>query len=423
MSVFITTVFQPTVTIEVSDSEYNGLVKQGLVYSVNGGPPTKFPTLPSDILGAIAEQVGKSGDGRYALRGDTPVELTTSGATGRFLPETSVYNWKSSNTLRFRTALGKAIAGTARCNIVASGESTTAGRGLTNTESAYPAFMRKTLAARGIPLSGNGASRPGRGESAVVDAFTTISSGWSVQGQQSYIGSSTAGSTLTITGTGPTLTLISSNYGSGTFSYAVDGGAATNVSNSGASSLQVTSVTGLSAGAHTVVITVVSGAVNFYSAEFATTTGVSVTNAGSSGSTINLWQPGQFFNNLGATLSHNPHLVLFGMQINDLAAGTAVATFKAGIVATVTAIKAVSDVVLCTSNAASGTWTVDQWSAYNVALYQVADSLDIPLIDVSFRAPSYAVNNAAGLMLDTYHPNANYYAERGNHHARVLLGP
>lgn len=58
MSVNITTVFQPAVTITVTDQEYQALVRQGLVYSVNGGPPVIAPPISPDVLAEIGRQVG-----------------------------------------------------------------------------------------------------------------------------------------------------------------------------------------------------------------------------------------------------------------------------------------------------------------------------------------------------------------------------
>lgn len=248
---------------------------------------------------------------------------------------------------------------------------------------------------------------------------------WSPGPQYLYALSSTAGAKMTVTGTGTgtTLAIIISQYGGGSVTYAIDGQAAVTVTASGAQSLQTITVTGLAAGNHTVVITSTNGTVYIYSVEFALSTGISVTNGGASGSTVSaFWAPGTFYNDLGAVLQQNPHLVLFGMQINDLAQGTTPAAYFTALQGVLSAIQAVSDVVLCTSNAAAGAWSPAQWSAFNAVQYQLADQLNIPLIDVSWRAPSYNVNNAAGIMLDGYHPNQNYYAERCGHHARALLG-
>lgn len=57
MSVNITTVFQPTVTITVTDQEYQSLLAQNLVLTVNGGPPIVRPQLSTDIILEIARQL------------------------------------------------------------------------------------------------------------------------------------------------------------------------------------------------------------------------------------------------------------------------------------------------------------------------------------------------------------------------------
>lgn len=57
MSVNITTVFQPTVTITVSDTEYLSLLNQHLVNSVEGGAPVIRPVLSPEIEAELVRQI------------------------------------------------------------------------------------------------------------------------------------------------------------------------------------------------------------------------------------------------------------------------------------------------------------------------------------------------------------------------------
>lgn len=57
MSVNITTVFQPTVTITVSDTEYQSLLNQHLVNSVEGGAPVYRPVLSPELQAELIRQI------------------------------------------------------------------------------------------------------------------------------------------------------------------------------------------------------------------------------------------------------------------------------------------------------------------------------------------------------------------------------
>lgn len=67
MSANITTVFQPTVTITVSDQELASLLAQNLVLTVNGGPPIVRPVLPPDLQAELVRQVSIATDPNGAL--------------------------------------------------------------------------------------------------------------------------------------------------------------------------------------------------------------------------------------------------------------------------------------------------------------------------------------------------------------------
>lgn len=62
MSANITTVFQPTVTITVSDQELASLLAQNLVLTVNGGPPIVRPVLPPELQAELNRQVALATD-------------------------------------------------------------------------------------------------------------------------------------------------------------------------------------------------------------------------------------------------------------------------------------------------------------------------------------------------------------------------
>lgn len=67
MSANITTVFQPTVTITVSDQELASLLAQNLVLTVDGGPPIRRPVLSPELQAELLRQVALATDPSSAL--------------------------------------------------------------------------------------------------------------------------------------------------------------------------------------------------------------------------------------------------------------------------------------------------------------------------------------------------------------------
>lgn len=99
MSANITTVFQPTVTITVSDQELASLLAQNLVLTVNGGPPIVRPVLPADLQAELVRQIavaigngGKAGlsfdatTGLYSVVGGTGNPIVSADASTGKLP-------------------------------------------------------------------------------------------------------------------------------------------------------------------------------------------------------------------------------------------------------------------------------------------------------------------------------------------------
>lgn len=92
--------------------------------------------------------------------------------------------------------------------------------------------------------------------------------------------------------------------------------------------------------------------------------------------------------------------------IDDVRAATAIATTKANIKAKAQDALLSGDCILVMEhfvNDSSG--NMAQWLDYRTPLYQIADELEIPLIDMGTKWGSFAVANAAGKMSDTLHPS------------------
>lgn len=80
MSANITTVFQPAVTITVSDQELASLLAQNLVLTVNGGPPIIRPVLPPELQAELVRQVTN------AMAADGPLATSLLASLSAGLP-------------------------------------------------------------------------------------------------------------------------------------------------------------------------------------------------------------------------------------------------------------------------------------------------------------------------------------------------
>lgn len=90
-------------------------------------------------------------------------------------------------------------------------------------------------------------------------------------------------------------------------------------------------------------------------------------------------------------------------EINDATSGTAVATYKAQMQAAVTAAKSNGASVVLVTSAPSAAADV---TLYTKALYELADSNDLPLVDLQDLIGGQPAANALGLYNDPTHPNA-----------------
>jgi lysophospholipase L1-like esterase len=73
--------------------------------------------------------------------------------TNRFDPRVSTYNWKASNTRKIRSSLGKAYAGTGFSTHLCLGDSKTSGLH-SGYDKSWPRILQKRLALAGYPIGG-----------------------------------------------------------------------------------------------------------------------------------------------------------------------------------------------------------------------------------------------------------------------------
>ncbi|HEY5695594.1 MAG TPA: GDSL-type esterase/lipase family protein [Candidatus Saccharimonadales bacterium] len=299
--------------------------------------------------------------------------------------------------------------------IAAVGDSTTAGyRALAATQS-WPVLLRTALAAAGYPTMGTGpvVGNPGGAPGGFLDGRYTFSGTWTTQAGnanfllQTIVNGATATFASDVAGTIVEIKYLNNG---GTFSYAIDGGAAVPVTPSGAGSIGTVTVTGLANTTHSVVITATSTSA-FYLPWVdvrGATSGVLVANFGVNSSMTAHWTNNTFYYPGPMSQSWGPNVTFIDLGINDLAGAVTTATYKANLQTLITAYAALGDVFLVIGNP---TQSGDR-SAYNAACYQLADSNDIPLIDLMERLGTWASMNVQGLAADASHPNAAGYVEK-----------
>lgn len=136
----------------------------------------------------------------------------------------------------------------------------------------------------------------------------------------------------------------------------------------------------------------------------------------------------QWFNAHQDVLSVSPDLVIMQLDANEALHGKSATTLETNLNAVVAGFKeAGADVMLVASaqptgvNSGTGVaLTAAEWTNFRKAVYNVADTQGVALLDVTDRWGPYATANANGLMSDTNHPNSSGYADEAQALFNVL---
>lgn len=357
-------------------------------------------------------------DNRFTMGANTD---TVAGKFGTYDKRLNVYNLKPAQLFRLRTALAKAAAGVALGNIGFVGDSTVAGTngGNTPAATAWPVIFRNMLSGLGYPSAGSGFVAAYRAASA-SDSRWTYGAGWGgVNGISSRVGNSTTTNALVFTSveTGTQTHVYYSNAG-GPFTVSIDGGAPVTVTPTGASTMGVLTATGLADTTHTISIVRTSGTVEVFGVEIRkATTGVRIYNAGIAGAKIAsladaTWTSVAQTVAGGAASQFTADAIFLCCEINDMTGGGGsvvdAATYKTQMQTAITNLKVNgASVVLIAANPVQ----TGDFTAYTKALYDLADTNDLPLIDLQDRWGNYTTANARGMMGDTIHPSPAGNAE------------
>lgn len=362
-----------------------------------------------------------------------------------------------NNYANWRKCRESVRTATSRCAILVIGDSTSAGLRLTAPQApkAWPARTLTGLAAQPVPVPTTPSSWFGEGNTGTVgspvNAAVTYGSGWTVKFVSNALGASWAeNTTTTISGTTNALSFAFNQSNDtcdiwypigpgGAFTWSVDAGSASgSISESGASSLAKVTASLGSAGAHTLRINRVSGdtyisAVDCYNSA---SPAVAMWNGAVTSQNSSFFVNSAFgYNALPAIGILQPALIVVDIGINDwggASGGTpqqTVQQYSTNLQTLITAAQSAgSDVVLVVppnSNpvAAGGGTSYAVQAQYAVAVYAVARTNHLMVVDMQQHWGNYDQGNAAGIYADTTtHPGLIGHMDMGQWIAQVLAG-
>lgn len=340
------------------------------------------------------------------------------------------YNFKPSNVYKLRAAMQRRDR---NCLIAIAGPSTTAGQstggGAGQAVNSWPMQMARMLQAEGIPAgAGNffadhscwGAAQTVAnyvaGDSRIVATGAAALDGR--KGPGGNIWSLTAAGDLTFT---PQVACTKAdiywrdNTTGHTFSWAVDGGAATNISSTGVAQIAKTTISLGALGTHAIKLAWVAGTVYILGVHaYDDTAGrkeISVLNWGISGANST-----QLINDTDTTVGRLKSIGAFAPDavviddwpINDARQSILATTTRANIKTMAQRVLAAGGVPILTTQLPDGSTSglTALQADYAAMLFGLADELDIPLMDFRGSIVSYELGNAAGLYSDNIHPTA-----------------
>lgn len=376
---------------------------------------------------------GDEGTARLNLPSYAPSTATT------FLPAFSAYNFKPSNTRKLRAGLGRAATG-GICEIACIGDSLTAGATSTTTWerlNSWPMKMRDELVRHGITDGGTGMVRNLDGATA-FDARWSYSGVWNASFKTFTFIAAAGSATFTTDKAGDRVTVgYYDDAGSpgGTFTVSVNGavggaGFAT-VTNSGAAGWKQVTLSAAIAVGQTVVITRTAGTVYLRGTSvWNSTGGLLVHNIAQSGSAADgtgtdKWEDASAIDRLGQVYAAPtssltvPDMVVIALGYNDKAASVTDAAVTAAIT-TIRARYSTSDAMLVVTNTGA-TPSDATWEDFAGAMYELADTLDVPLVDFYQRLGTWAQLSANGLNGDAVvHLTGAAYADEGRSLGQLL---
>lgn len=389
----------------------------------------------AELIIDVGADVKDLQDGLAAVDGGLPAYAGVR--TKPFSAIRSAYNWTPTSTQALRAALAKADA--ARVLISVMGHSGAAGGGATLPgQQDYAALLRQHLAGIGAPVSGTGFALCDMNLGGTRDSRMTFSGGtWLGSGNdyQPFVYIQDADAKITFQSDLPgTVAEFGVPDNTASIGLYVDdvlfetyqgpnhGGAGT--------AIVVRTLTGLSFARHKLEIrcTTAAEVSAFYGFRVRNTTGIEISNFGRGGAEVEDWTNNTFSSNYQVMESMGaPHIGLVQVGANEALAGTAVGSMKTEYQTLIDKMfsDGIAPVILTESVPnPGGSFPVSQatWETFLDAYYDLADDNDVPLVDLSHKAVSYATMNTLGMVAaDNLHMNEYGYAFCGETIANNLF--
>jgi hypothetical protein len=341
-----------------------------------------------------------------------------------FYRQHNVYNFKQSNTRKTRLSLAKAMTGGFAewawiGTSVSAGSST--GVGAYSVQKSIDRYVKEELARHGVPLS-TGMVRELNNDGPIWDLRWAYTGAWTssnVVARYTTANGATATFTTDVAGDRTTIYYYDFNDG-GTFTYSIAGGAPVTVTqNTGAGRKKIT-VNGAIAAGQTVVFTKVSGGfMEIFGVNVWSSTGcLMLHNIAQSGSNVTgtdlhtawalnsantnaLWEA--FKPSNLATVNAFLDTLFIEHGINDMLLGTynEAATIT-GIQTILGHYPAAEPILILAPQVNPATIPAATQDSFSKALYDLADTLDCPLVDIRSREGDYATATANGVTLDGF---------------------
>lgn len=333
---------------------------------------------------------------------------------------------------RYRAARSAVLRGDRNCKIACIGDSTTRGTGASSTGdlrqyNAWPARLARLLDADGFTARHNSFFGTGVPSNDVPAFDETLEVSGFTAGGVIVLG----GLIFQVAGAG---TIDWTPYhqwdtceigevrlaAGGSYSHAIDGGAATTQSQAATNGFYILTKT-VALGTHTLNLARVSGTARIVSgyAYNSAIKEISVMNMGYAGVRATQYaagSAGQAYNTLAALQAIAPDLTILLFPTNDVQNGAGAGETFANTISSLQSFidtgKLTGDVILVTfvplsTALASATVQKD----YLQPMKDLARRNRIPLVDVNALFGDYVTANAAGRMFDTLHPNGTGYAD------------
>lgn len=374
---------------------------------------TKNSSTKGDYSWALPSLSVTNGTANGFLKANGTVDSALVDYTNGRFTETSVSKW--------RAAMARQRAGGSLAKIAFYGSSTTYSlfQAAPLQDNNYPSRVRQMM--KNSNLFGNVYEgevwltkyQAASGGATSIDSRFTIGAGWVTDvngfGVGTYaLGNNADASALDFATTTPctgfTVTYIT-NPTFANFSYAIDGGATTNVDASLSTGSAVLTISGLSYATHTLTIKlVINGTKRVIISNirqddsYRPAGGVYVTSAGINGSVTGNWDENNGHGGTSLPLAFTrtaPDLTVIQLGVNDAVNAVSTSTFYTNYKAIVTYAKtAGSDVVIMIPHPPDPTYTnLSTWQNYVAKLYQIAKESDCSVIDMQQRWPAYSVGS------------------------------